>query len=321
MRAKQHYRIAVLMGGISNEREVSFKSGAAVAAALRRAGHTVTAVEMSGRNLDALDRMRPDLAFVALHGEFGEDGQVQQMLERKGIPYTGSGPAASRLGMDKVASKRAFVRHGVPTADYLVLSAEAGRERAGVLARQLGYPLVCKPARGGSSLGVSIVRSPLKLQDAIERALSAEPAAPEPRVLLERYVHGREFTVGLLDGVPLPTVEIRSKREFFDYEAKYSDEETQYELPVSLLESLYRRTQEVALGAYRALGCRHFARVDMMYGYDGRLYALEVNTIPGLTARSLLPMAARYVGIEFPELCDRIARMAMRDAASRRLTA
>ncbi len=324
---QRNYRIAVLMGGVSNEREVSFKSGAAVASAFRQAGHQVFPVDIKARSAQPLDRIAPDLVFIALHGEFGEDGQVQLLLQQMGIPYTGSGPEASRLGMDKVASKRAFIRHSVPTADYLVVG---GQDRDGLLARarQLGYPLVCKPACGGSSLGVSIVRSEAELPSALERAARAgvvpaggRPAERDRRLLLERHVHGCELTVGVLDGRPLPIVEIRSKREFFNYEAKYSDEDTEYVVPVSLIESLYRKTQEAALCAYQALGCRHLARVDMVFGHDGELYVLEVNTIPGLTPRSLLPMAARYAGIEFGELCERVAAMALRDAASGRLTA
>ena len=306
------------MGGVSNEREVSFKSGAAVAAALTEAGHQVVPVDITARSLRQLDGLPCDLAFVALHGEFGEDGQIQTLLEQRGIPYTGSGPEASRMGMDKVASKRAFIRHAVPTADYVVLDGWSGPSGAAALASQLGYPLVCKPACGGSSIGVGIVRAEGQLAAVVELAARSEPASADRRVILERYVFGREFTVGILDGRPLPVVEIYSRRGFFDYEAKYNDQKTEYTIPVSLQETLYRNTREAAVGAYRALGCRHLARVDMIYGFDGRLNVLEVNTIPGFTPRSLLPMAARYAGIEFRELCERIVGMAMRDAVARR---
>jgi len=321
MEVKRRLRIAVLMGGVSNERDVSFKSGAAVSSALEQAGHSVFPVDISERSTHQLDRIVPDVAFVALHGVFGEDGQVQALLEQRGIPYTGSTPEASRLGMDKVATKRAFIRHSVPTADYLVVDEDTSAARLASRAGQLGYPLVCKPAGGGSSIGVSIVREEAQLATALRRAAHAEAGSSDRRVLLERYVHGREFTVGVLDGAPLPTVEIQPRREFFDYEAKYGDKETHYIVPVCLLESLYRRTQEAARQAYSALGCRHLARVDMIYGYDGKLYVLEVNTIPGFTPRSLLPMAASHAGIEFPELCERIVRMALRDATPERLTA
>ena len=321
MAVQRKCRIAVLMGGVSNERPISFKSGAAVAAALSEAGHQVIPVDITARSLRPIETVAPDLAFNALHGEFGEDGQIQALLEQRGIPYTGSGPEASRMGMDKVASKRAFVCHAVPTADYVLLEGATRPSRGADLASQLGYPLVCKPACGGSSLGVSIVRSASQLAVAVELAAQAEPASADRRVILERYVHGREFTVGILDGLPLPVVEICSRRGFFDYEAKYNDERTEYVVPVSLQETLYRNTQEAAVGAYRALGCRHLARVDMIYGFDGRLNVLEVNTIPGFTPRSLLPMAARYAGIEFGDLCGRMVAMALRDAAAARLTA
>lgn len=299
------------MGGVSNEREVSFKSGKAVCEALRDRGHEVFPVDVSSRSVDELDGIAPDVAFIALHGQFGEDGEVQRLLELKGIPYTGSGPEASLRGMDKVATKRAFIRHAVPTASYLIVPRDSPRERMSLL----GYPLVCKPACGGSSLGVSVVRTERALPAALDLAFEhGESASAENCALLERYIRGREFTVGVLDGEALPTVEICPKREFFDFQAKYSDEATDYIIPCALMESLYRRTQEAARQAYEAISCRHMARVDMIYGYDGVLYVLEVNTIPGFTPRSLLPMAADYVGVDFGELCERIAAMALRDA-------
>jgi len=309
----QNYRIAVLMGGVSNEREVSFKSGKAVCQALRDAGHDVVPVDIVERRLDQLDDIRPDAVFNVLHGEFGEDGEVQRLLEEKGIPYTGSGPQASRAGMDKIATKRAFILHSVPTADYFTVEGDEGFGHVSAQAEAMGYPLVCKPACGGSSLGVTIVRKADDLRQSLDAALESTPN--DPRVLLERYVRGREFTVGVLDGVPLPVVEVCTKREFFDYEAKYHDEATQYIIPVALLESTYRKVQEAAARAYHALGCRHMSRVDLMCGFDGGLYVLEVNTIPGFTPRSLLPMAAKHAGIEFKDLCDRLVRMAVSEAA------
>lgn len=319
MQLDRQSKIAVLMGGVSNEREVSFKSGKAIATALSEAGHDVVPVDVTERNIDRIDRICPRLAFVALHGEYGEDGQVQAALEEKGIPYTGSGAEASRRGMDKVASKHAFVRHSVPTADYMVIEEDEDRAWVAAAAGRLGYPLVCKPTAGGSSLGISLVREPSGLDEALLTAADACQATDgeltQPlRVMLESYVHGREFTVGVVDGVALPVVEVRSARTFFDYEAKYSDEDTTYIVPVALLETVYRRMQEAALQAYHALGCRHLARVDLIYGYDGRIYVLEVNTIPGFTRRSLLPMAAEHAGIDFRQLCENICAMALRDA-------
>ena len=302
------------MGGISNEREVSFKSGRSVAQGLRQAGHNVMLMDANTRSLNLLDSIQPHVAFVALHGLWGEDGGVQRILEQKGIPYTGSGPEASLAGMDKVMTKRAFIRHGVPTADYIVVPAGQDGEETAELALALGFPLVCKPACGGSSIGVSIVHKPEELPDALEAAFRDAPATrtqTQPNVLLEGYVQGREFTVGVLGEEALPVVEVRTRRAFFDYEAKYHDEGTEYIVPAPIPEDTWRNAQEAAVDAFHALGCRHFARVDMMSGVDGRLYVLEVNTIPGFTPRSLLPMAAKHAGIEFPHLCEQIIRMAL----------
>jgi D-alanine-D-alanine ligase len=307
------YRVAVLMGGFGGEREVSLKSGRAVLGGLRDAGHEAIPYDVTDPSLPGLEDLLPEVAFVALHGSFGEDGGVQQALEEMGIPYTGSGPEASRLGMDKLASKRLFVRHSVPTADYFVVAQADDLRTVAGNADAFGYPFVCKPACSGSSLGISIVRAPGQL----EAALAAARACGET-VLVERYIRGREFTAGVLDGEPLPLVELTVGREFFDYEAKYHDESTRYIIPVALLHTLYRRATDAALRAYHALGCRHMARVDMLYGFDGGLYVLEANTIPGFTPRSLLPMAAAEAGIPFAQLCDRVIRAAVRDAARRR---
>jgi D-alanine-D-alanine ligase len=307
------YRIAVLMGGFGGEREVSLKSGRAVVQGLREAGHEVLPYEVNDPALPGLEDMLPDAAFVALHGAFGEDGGVQQVLEDMGIPYTGSGPQASRLGMDKLASKRLFVRHSVPTADYFVIGPRDDLRAAAGNAQDFGYPFVVKPACSGSSLGISIVRAPAQLEAALASAREHGQDA-----LVERYVHGREFTAGVLDGEPLPLVELVVGREFFDFEAKYHDKSTRYITPVSLLHTLYRRASDAALRAYEALGCRHMARVDLLFGFDGGLYVLEVNTIPGFTPRSLLPMAAAEAGIPFAQLCDRVVRVAVRDAAAQR---
>ncbi len=320
MNRVEKLKVVVLMGGPSSERTVSLKSGRAVADGLREAGHEVVPYDVTDPSLSELTTMKPEVAFVALHGTFGEDGAVQQILQDMGMPYTGSGPQASRLGMDKLASKRVFLRHSIPTPDYFVIGASEDAEAAAAQARRFGYPLVCKPVSSGSSLGVSIVREPAHLPEAIRCARRESDT-----VLVERCVRGREFTVGVLEGEALPMIELVVRREFFDYQAKYNDEGTRYVTPVSLIPSLHRKACAAALRAYRAIGCRHMARVDMLYGYDGRLCVLELNTIPGFTRRSLLPMAAAQVGITFPDLCDRIVRAALRDAAEetrrRRLTA
>lgn len=320
MSREDKLRVAVLMGGLSDERSVSFKSGAAVVEGLARAGHEAIPYEVKEPHLPGLAALAVDAAFVALHGAFGEDGEVQQMLEDMGMPYTGSGPTASRLGMDKLASKRLFVQHAIPTADYLAFGPHADMAVIEAQSVELGLPVVCKPSASGSSLGVSIVRRAEDLADAVSEARKHEGL-----LLVERYVRGREFTVGVLEGKALPMIELVCRQDFFDYEAKYEDEATRHLVPVALLPTLYRKATEAALRAYEAVGCRHMARVDLLYGYDGQLAVLEVNTIPGFTPRSLLPMAASRVGISFPTLCDRLVRAAIRDAdmraAGRRLSA
>jgi D-alanine-D-alanine ligase len=312
-------RVAVLMGGLSGERQVSLKSGKAVVKGLTEAGHEAIAYDVTDPLLPGLREMAPDVAFLALHGTYGEDGTVQLILENMGMPYTGSGPEASRMGMDKLATKRAFVRHAIPTADYFAIGPSQDLEALSAQVQEFGCPFVCKPSASGSSLGVSIVRKLDQLPAAIENAREHGDT-----VLVERYIHGREFTVGVLEGAALPMIELIVSREFFDFTAKYEDEKTRYVTAVSLLPTLYRKACEAAERAYAALGCRHMARVDLIYGHDGNLYVLEVNTIPGFTPRSLLPLAAAEAGVPFAALCDRIARAAVRDAAQeakRRLTA
>ncbi len=304
---KDKLKVAVLMGGIAGERVVSLKSGRSVAEALQEAGHRVEPYEVDQRGLPGLRALRPDAVFIALHGPFGEDGGVQRLLEKMNLPYTGSGPRASCLGMNKLVSKRLFVRHSIPTPDYFTVDP---REDAGVTAEraaEFGYPLVCKPIASGSSLGVTMVGRPEELPHALREARRESRV-----VLVESYIRGRELTVGLLQGEALPVVEVVAGREFFDYQAKYEDPNTRYVTPVSLLPTIYRKLTRAAVRAYRALGCRHMARVDMMYGYDGQLGVLEVNTIPGFTPRSLLPVAAAEAGISFPALCDRLVRAAVR---------
>lgn len=313
MSENSRLRVAVLMGGPSGERKVSLKSGHAVSEALRGRGHEVVDYDVTGCALPGLAELEPDVAFLALHGTFGEDGTVQQMLEDMGIPYTGSGPEASRAGMDKVAAKHLFVRHGIPTADYVVIEPGTPALMAAAQVDAIGCPVVCKPAASGSSLGVSIVRSADEFPGALEEA-----RRHDGRVVVERYVRGREFTVGVLEGRPLPMIEMVVGRAFFDYSAKYEDDGTRYVTPVAMLPTLYRKACRAAVRAYEVTGCRHMARVDMIYGYDGSLHVMELNTIPGFTPRSLLPMAAASAGIEFPLLCEMIARAAIRDAATAR---
>lgn len=305
---REQHQVAVVMGGTSPEREISLVSGKAIAEGLRRAGETVFEVVADDHQLRQLDRLPIDVVFVALHGTWGEDGGIQQLLEGRGLPYTGSGPAASRLGMDKLAAKAAFRARGVPTPRAVALSATEPLTDITRWAQALGFPLVVKPRAQGSSIGVTIVREPQALGSAVAEALHYGPQG-----LMEAFVPGRELTVGILDEEPLPIIELRSQREFFDFEAKYHQGEAEHLFDVPLSPELYRQVQQAALAAYRALGCGGFARVDLRLSPEPRPYIMEVNTIPGFTPVSLFPEAARRRGLEFPELCYQLVSIALRD--------
>lgn len=299
-------RIAVLMGGVSDEREVSLRSGRAVADALRSKGHEVIEVDITAEDISEVVQAHPDVAFIALHGRFGEDGGVQALLEDAGITYTGSDSRASRAGMDKMASKCFFITYDIPTPPFRLVTNTQGWSQIDEAIAEAGLPLVVKPLRQGSSIGVSIAHT----QDEVVVAL-AKAFRYGHQALLERYIHGREFTVGVLDGVALPVVELRTAQPFYNYEAKYQDPGTQYITRPDLPREVYEKLQSVALGAHEAVGCRHYSRVDLMIENDGSIYVLEVNTIPGMTERSLLPLAAREMGMAFPDLCEHIAEMAL----------
>jgi len=292
--------VAVLMGGPSAEREVSLRSGAAVVQALRKSGFTVSAVEMAGTELEL--PVDVDVVFIALHGTFGEDGTLQRLLEERGVPYTFSGPAASALAFDKIAAKEAFVAAGVPTPKYAVIE-EAQRQLAAL--RHLRWPLVVKPARQGSSVGIAVVQQPTDLQNA---CLAAE--AFDTRLLVEELVVGREFTVGVLGEQALPVIEVRTNHQFFDYAAKYTKGETEYLVPAPLADEARQRAQELAIQAHQCLGCRDLSRVDLMMDEQGQFWVLEVNTVPGFTETSLVPKAARAAGTSFEELCGLLVRRA-----------
>ncbi len=297
------------MGGVSSEREISLRSGAAVSEALKQAGHNVICIEVNDEKVEELDGLEIDVAFIALHGYFGEDGGIQSLLESKGIPYTGSGVEASRIAMDKIETKRRFLANGLLTPDSVslaqsyMIASEVQR-----FVDMLGFPVIVKPARNGSSIGVSIVKNFAGLKKGLEKALEFSSKA-----LIEKYIHGRELTVGILGNNPLPIIEIKPAVEFFDYVAKYNDSRTEYNTAVSLSPSVYNEVQQAALKAHQTLGCRGFSRVDMILGEDGHIYLLEVNTIPGFTEKSLLPKAARAANIGFVDLCDMIVEFALQD--------
>jgi len=303
---KTKWKIAVLCGGDSSERDVSLRTGEAVAAALDECGHYVRLIDVRGRTLEELDQNDWDLAYIALHGAFGEDGQVQLMLEMRGIPYTGSGVEASRLAMDKAAAKERFRANGVPTPDFLVLddTSPAEERRAAVVG--IGFPQVIKPAREGSSFGVTAARSVPEAMKGL-----ADSFAFDDRVLVERMVRGRELTVGILGHRALPIIELEYPGRIFDKHAKYTAGVTRHVIDPDLPEGVGEEVRATALVAHQALGCRDISRVDVMLSEDNIPFVLEVNTIPGMTATSLVPDAARASGIEFDELCETIARRAV----------
>lgn len=294
--------ITVLAGGPGLEREISLLSGQAVYEALQRLGHNVVKCDIGPDDLSALERPA-DFVFIALHGEFGEDGTVQAELERRGLPYSGTGSAASRLAMDKALAKRCFEEAGVPTPAFEVVD----RDKLDGLASRFSLPAVVKPTASGSSVDTTIVRTATELT-----RMAADLIDKYGLALVESYIDGPELTVGVLDGLALPVCEIRTKREFYDYQAKYLDDDTQYLFDLDLPESLLKRVQELSLQADHALGCAVFSRVDWLVD-AGTLepYVLEINTIPGFTSHSLVPKAAARIGTDFDQLCQRIVELSL----------
>jgi D-alanine-D-alanine ligase len=296
-------RIGVLMGGMSAEREVSLKSGVAVQQALAAQGYDAVAIDV-GRDLAAvLAAERIEAAFIALHGRYGEDGCVQGLLELMQIPYTGSGVLASALAMHKLYSKQAFAAAGILTAPFRHF-------RQGEEVRPaefpFGLPLVVKPVQEGSSVGVSIVKEWGQLEDALKLAFRFDDA-----ILVEQFVKGQEVQIGILDDLPVGAIEIVPKNEFYDYEAKYTDGMAEHIFPARLEAPLYETAQQVGLAAHRALGCKGYSRVDLLVTSAGECYVLEVNTLPGMTALSLLPeIAAKGAGLSFEVLVERIIESA-----------
>ena len=288
--------VAVLMGGRSAEREVSLRTGAAVAEALRKRGHDVRELDGGPELGRELLQLGPRAAFLALHGRWGEDGTVQGLLEVLGIPYTGSGVLASALAMDKGVSKVVFRALGVPTPDFQVLAPDEGLDRL-----EVALPLVAKPLREGSTIGVAVARTAEEVASAVATA-----RAHGPEILLESFVAGRELTVGVLDGEALPVVEVIPETGFYDYESKYTPGRTRYVCPAALTPAEAAAVGRAGREAYRALGCAGAARVDVLLDPDGRPWVLEVNTIPGMTPTSLLPKAAAAAGMSFEDLVERI---------------
>ncbi len=288
--------IGILCGGLSAEREISLRTGAAVEKALLGAGYRAVKID-AGRDLATqLRTAGVEIAFLSLHGRYGEDGTVQGLLELMGIPYTGSGVLASALAMDKVATKKILLHHELPTPGFACFSKEDDRD--GFLDRCRHFPLVVKPAREGSTIGISIVHDRQELTAGLDEALQCDSL-----VLVEDFIEGLEVTVSVLGEEALPIIQIVPKGGFYDYQAKYTAGQTEYLLPAPLPAVLYERLQQVAVQACRVLECRGAARVDFMVR-EREFYCLEVNTIPGMTETSLLPKAAAEAGMNFTELVE-----------------
>ena len=297
----KNLHLTVLMGGPGSEREVSLRSGAAVARAFRGAGYRVSEVDVKGPDFELPDGT--DLCINMIHGTFGEDGQIQAILDRRGVAYTGEGESASRIAFDKLASKELFVRAGVPTPRSEVIAPGAKPT--------LALPIVVKAPREGSSVGVHLVREAGQLEAAL-----ADCANLDREILIEELVEGRELTVGVVGDRAMAVVEIRPHEGFYDYAHKYTKGASEYFCPAPLDEATTRRVQETALAAHRALGLEVYSRVDILLRADGELFVLEANTIPGMTETSLLPKAAAAVGIDFLSLCEEIARLSLQHRKS-----
>ena len=306
--------IGVFAGGPSNEREISLESGRAVFQALTQEQCDAVFIDIGeGLTPSQIRGFGIDIAFIALHGRFGEDGTIQKMLEGAGIPYTGSGPAPSRLALDKIASREIFIKHGIAVPQYTVLSRAScdSANVAGSLAGSFGLPLVAKPQYEGSSIGISIVSDERDIPAAIEEALRYGD-----NVIIEKYIKGRELTVGILNEEPLPVIEVVVREQFYNFNAKYQSDTTEYKVPAPVDAAVYAHAQRIAYQAHSALGCRGFSRVDMRFDDErGAIVVLEVNSIPGLTSHSLLPKAAACAGIGFNRMCLMILEEAAKERA------
>jgi D-alanine-D-alanine ligase len=313
-------RVAVLKGGRSLERQVSLRSGARVEDALARLGHEVLSIDAGPDLVRQLRVARPDVAFVAMHGRDGEDGTVQELLEILGVPYTGSGVLACVRAMDKVLTKHLLIEAGIPTPDFVAFNETAFRELGAAdaldaIEERLDFPIVVKPAAQGSALGIKFARSAADVPGALVAAFSYDS-----RVLLERYVPGRDLAVSVLAGPEgpeaLPVVEaVPQDEHFYDFEARYEIGRTAFVCPAELPDGATEQAHELTLRSYGLLGCYGFARVDLMLEPGGELYVLEANAIPGLTETSLLPQAAEAAGIDFDRLVEGLLELALARAA------
>ena len=288
------------MGGLSREREISLKTGKAILKALSEKGYPVIPLDVGNDIAEKLVKERIDCAFLALHGRFGEDGTIQGMLELMRIPYTGSGVLASALDMHKIMSKKFFLCEKIPAPRFEVFQREEIKKDH-PKKTSLPLPVVVKPAREGSTIGVSIVQKEEELGPALKKA-----GEYDEEILVEEFMKGKEITVGILGDIPLPVIEIVPKSGFYDYYSKYTKGETQYVLPARIPREKYLVAQEVSLKAFQQLGCSGVARVDLMTDENENPFVIDVNTMPGMTETSLLPKAAHYAGIPFTDLVERI---------------
>jgi D-alanine-D-alanine ligase len=305
-------KVAVLKGGASLERQVSLRSGARIADALRERGYDVTEIDVDQALVKRLEEISPDAVFVALHGRGGEDGTIQELLEIVDLPYTGCGVLASLRCMDKALTKLKLQEAGIPTPRFVTFNDTAFKnlgaaDSLGTIESKFGFPVVVKPARQGSALGIKFAASDDELPAALVSAFSYDD-----RVLLEQFIEGREIAVSVLDGEPLPAVEaIPNSQDYYDFESRYEIGKTDFVCPAELPEDVAARLSELAIETYNLLGCHGFARVDFMVPDEGEPQVLEVNTIPGLTETSLMPMAAEAVGISFGELAERLLKTSL----------
>ncbi|MFH1504083.1 MAG: D-alanine--D-alanine ligase [Candidatus Omnitrophota bacterium] len=301
-------KIGVLGGGVSGEREISLISAWESYQALRRNKLNAVFIDIYTSQKEKVKELislaNIDLAFIALHGEFGEDGKIQQILEELDIVYSGSGPQASFLAMDKIASKNIFIKSGLPTPNFDICWDIKN------IPEIVKYPVVTKPCSCGSSLGVSIIQEKAGLKQA---AVKAFVCPGQNQIIIEEYIEGRELTVGILDNKPLAVVEIFPKQGYYDFANKYTEGKTEFKAPAELESSIYKKVQEVCFLAHKVLNCRHFSRVDIRLSQNNDPYVLEVNSIPGLTSHSLLPLSAKAWGLNFDQLILKITEMAFNE--------
>lgn len=301
---KQFGKVAVLMGGTSSEREVSLISGKNALAALQELNIDAVAIDVGKDIVEQLQKIKPDRVFIALHGIGGEDGTIQALLEMMQIPYTGSGVLASALAMDKQKSKYIWDKYSLPILPSAII--DDPKKDLAIIASSMDFPVCVKPVRGGSTIGVTKVLEAKDLQTAYELAKKYDT-----EVMIEPWITGREFTVGIIGENALPVIEIIPDEGYYDYEAKYISAKTQFICPCDLSKSDQELLQELALTAYNALGCRHLGRADFLMDQDGNFWILEMNTIPGLTSHSLVPTAAKTLGIDFRTLIYKILKFTL----------